>query len=163
MAHERLLGHVPLPAANIHRIPGEQGPEEGARIYAGELAGFFPGPWPTFDMVLLGMGSDGHTASLFSGSRALDLVDRPVAGVPVEEAGGEFARISLTVPAINHADLVIVLISGAEKAPMVHIALEGPPDRVPVQRIEPDSGRLTWLLDHEAASHLEGTRWHWGP
>jgi 6-phosphogluconolactonase len=156
------LEHVTIPAGNIHRIPGERGPEEGARTYADELTSVFKSSWPIFDVVLLGIGGDGHTASLFPGAGALQVADQPVAGVPAEEAGGETARITLTVPAINRADQVIFLVSGADKARIVHIALEGPPDRVPVQRIEPDSGRLTWLLDHKAASHLEGTRWHWG-
>lgn len=162
MTRETLLERVPLPAENIHRMPGERGPEEGARAYAAELAAFFGSRWPAFHLVLLGMGRDGHTASLFPASQALQVQDRPVAGVTAGEAGGRIARITLTAQAINAADHVVFLVAGVEKAATVKGVLEGPPDQYPAQRISPTSGRLTLLLDREAAQRLERTKWESG-
>jgi 6-phosphogluconolactonase len=163
MARETLLERVPLPSGNIHRMAGERGPEAGARAYAAELAAFFGSRWPAFHLVLLGMGSDGHTASLFPKSQALQAQNRPVAGVAAGETGGSIARITLTDRAINTTGHAVFLVAGADKAATVQAVLEGPPDQYPAQRISPAPGRLTWLLDREAAHLLERAKWESEP
>jgi 6-phosphogluconolactonase len=159
MTRELLLDHVPIPAANVHRMPGEMDPAEAAARYEEELREFFAphgGGFPVFDLILLGLGEDGHTASLFPGTRALRESARWVLGYYVDPQKGW--RITLTPPAINAARLVVFIAAGAAKAPVVRDILEGPfrPDTLPAQVVRPDGGKLLWLLDRDAAALLKG-------
>ena len=158
MAHETLLSLASVPAENIHRVPTEEpNAVQAAEKYERELKAFFglePGQLPRFDCVLLGMGSDGHTASLFPGTEALHATRRLVAANWVEKF--KAYRITLTVPVLNHADLIVFLVSGAEKAEALKEVLQGDyrPERFPAQLIRPDPGKLLWIVYAEAASCL---------
>jgi len=159
MAWETMLSKVPVPAANIHRIPGElPDADRAAHEYDGMLRGFFkPGEerLPRFDLALLGMGADGHTASLFPESAALHEERRMVVSNWIERLATE--RITMTAPVLNNASHVIFLVLGEEKAPALKAVLQGPrqPDRLPAQVIQPADGSLLWLVDRHAA-HLLG-------
>jgi 6-phosphogluconolactonase len=151
---------VPLRAEQIHRIQGELEPEVAAARYESELRNNFrleSVEWPRFDLVALGMGDDGHTASLFPHSEALHEMHRLVAAnhVPRRDA----ARITLTWSVINHARSVFFLVAGAAKAAILKEVLTGPrdPERLPSQLIWPSSGILTLLLDKAAATLLPAT------
>ncbi len=158
MAYDTLLSIAPVPAENIHRVPAEE-PDaaEAAQKYEQELRAFFKleaGQLPRFDCILLGMGSDGHTASLFPATEALHETKRLVAANWVEKF--KTYRITLTVPVLNRADLVIFLVSGAEKAEALKEVLQGDyrPDRFPAQLIRPEPGKLLWIVDKAAAGCL---------
>ena len=155
LAREALLDHVSLPAGNVHRMRGEMEPEAAAQAYAAELRAFFGTQWPSFDLVLLGMGNDGHIASLFPGSAALRETARPVVAVTVEYQDRPAHRVTLTLPAINAARQVLFLVTGAAKAETLWAVLEGPAERFPAQLIRPTSEQLTWLVDTTAASRLK--------
>jgi 6-phosphogluconolactonase len=160
MAHAALLAKVPIPAAQVHRIRGEAGdPEEAARDYARTLAEVFGtrrGELPRFDLVLLGVGVDGHTASLFPGSPAVKEVFRPVAAVHAAAAAIP-QRFTLTLPVLNAAARLVVLVAGAEKAKVVRAALGDRGAALPAAMIAPAEGRLTWILDRAAAALLPPT------
>ena len=158
MAHDTLLSLAPVSAENIHRVQSE---ESDAALAAGkyeqELRTFFDleaGQLPGFDCILLGMGPDGHTASLFPGTEALQETKRLAVANWVDKF--KTYRITLTVPVLNHADLVVFLVSGAEKAEALKEVLQGDfrPDRFPAQLIRPVHGRLLWLVDQAAAASL---------
>ena len=158
MAYDTLLSLAPVPLENIHRVPAEE-PDVilVAEKYEQGLYAFFgleAGQLPRFDCILLGMGPDGHTASLFPGTEALHETKRLVAANWVDKF--KTYRITLTVPVLNHADLVVFLVSGAEKAEALKEVLQGEyrPDRFPAQLIRPDNGRLLWLVDQAAAGCL---------
>jgi len=146
MANEELLSKVPLDPAHIHRMRGEIDPQEAAKEYGLMLKRRF-GDDGGLDLLLLGMGDDGHTASLFPGTPALsETKHRCVANfVPKFNTW----RITLTVPFINRAGEILVLASGASKANVVQQVLEGEdkPGQYPIQLISPASGKLIWLLD----------------
>lgn len=156
MANDSLLSHVPIPPENIHRIHAELEPELAARNYEEQLRTFFNlgnGAWPRFDLIMLGLGEDGHTASLFPGSSALKEMSRLVAATWVEEK--KTVRITLTYPVINHAAEVEFLISGAGKAQILKDVLSPASSaKFPAQQIKPEAGRLLWLLDQDAARLL---------
>ena len=155
MAYESLISRVDIPASNIHPINGEGEPERNAALYETELREFFPsGSTSAFDLVLLGLGEDGHTASLFPDTSALAVTDKWVVANWVEKLASY--RITLTPAAINGAAQVIFLVTGANKAAAVKAVLEGPlqPENLPAQLIKPEAGTLTWLLDSQAASRL---------
>lgn len=155
MADEALLSHVSIPARNVHRIMGEGDAAANARLYEDELQTFFVGmPWPRFDLVLLGMGDDGHTASLFPETTALKEQRAWTTSVWVEKLNAY--RITLSVPAINHAAHIVFLVTGASKAERVAevIQAERAPEPLPSQLIHPANGRLEWLLDQAAAAKL---------
>ena len=156
MARESLLDHVPMPAGNIRRVHGEMEPEAAAQAYVRELSGFFDAPWPTFDVVLLGMGEDGHIASLFPGSRALSETTHPVVGVTADYQNRPARRVTLTPPAINSARQVIFLVTGAEKANTLRAVLEGPyqPQVLPAQIVRPTEGHLVWLMDSKGGAQV---------
>jgi 6-phosphogluconolactonase len=151
---------VPLPPAQIHRIEGERGDAAAAAdAYAAALSRAFalvPGAWPVFDLVLLGVGPDGHTASLFPHTAALDVVDR-VAAAAIAPAAPT-SRVTLTYPVLNAARAVVVLVSGADKADAVARAFDDdvPVADCPVRGVRPAAGSLTWHLDADAASKLRG-------
>jgi 6-phosphogluconolactonase len=160
MTREALLNHVPLKPEQIHRIEGELEPEAAAVRYESELRRSFrleETGIPRFDLVALGMGDDGHTASLFPHTEALREFGRLAAAnrVPQKDAW----RITLTWPVINHARSVFFLVSGQEKAAILKEVLTGPhdPERLPSQLIWPSSGILTLILDKAAASLLPPT------
>ena len=157
LAHETLLRYVSIPPAHLHRIAGELAPRQAAEQYAAELNAFSAQHGqPLFDLLLLGLGADGHTASLFPGSPALE--ERTQLAVAVEHSTPppNVPRVTLTLPALNSAAQVFFLVSGAPKAarlaqilfPSVNTPL------LPAQSICPPQGRVVWLLDAAAAAHL---------
>ena len=157
MTRETLLSKVPLPEANIVRMEGELDPEEAASRYESALRNKFRlegAELPRFDLVLLGMGDDGHTASLFPHSAGLDSMMRLAIANHVEAKNSW--RITLTWPVINHASSVFFLIQGASKADVLRNVLLGPyqPEQYPSQLIRPESGELRLLLDATAAAKL---------
>jgi len=156
MAREAMLSHVPIPEANIHRMRGELDSAEAGRLYETELRAFFAGAgWPRLDFVMLGMGDDGHTASLFPGTTALRETHAWVTSNWVEKLNTH--RITLTIPALNHAAHVALLINGAGKTERLVEVLRGPhePERLPVQFIKPLDGSIEWILDKAAAARLD--------
>jgi 6-phosphogluconolactonase len=157
MARELLLDHVPLPAENIHRMHGETEPEQAAVEYEQILRNFFAGEnpaQPRFDVLLQGMGEDGHTASLFPGTRALYERARWVLENYVPRL--DMWRITLTTTAINAAAHVIFLVEGPNKAETLRAVLRGPhqPEKYPAQSVQPVQGDLTWMIDQAAAAGL---------
>jgi 6-phosphogluconolactonase len=152
MASEVLLDHVPV--ANVHRIRGELPPDEAAEAYEEELRTFFQTEdVPRFDLILLGLGADGHTASLFPWTPALEVQDCWVVANPVPRL--DTTRITLTVPVINAARVVYFLVAGEDKAKALGAILEGDadPHAYPATLIQPPGGPQ-WLLDQSAASLL---------
>lgn len=149
MARHALLDLVPIPEKNVHRIRGEQPPEEAAAAYRLELQEHL-GVDGRFDLILLGMGPDGHTASLFPGTGALQEQEQSVVAVYVERL--DTWRITLTLPVINAARHVIFLVSGEEKARALARIHAGEP--LPAAMVEPVDGKLTWLVDRDAAARL---------
>jgi 6-phosphogluconolactonase len=156
MAKEALLSKVSLPEANVHRMPAEMTPAtEGARAYDQTMKLFFKHerPFPTFDVMLMGMGDDGHTASLFPGTTALEENEKWAAATFVQKLNAY--RLTLTYPVINNARRIVYLCSGDTKAPVLKEVLRpGAPVRFPTQRVRPENGELIWLLDNAAASNL---------
>jgi 6-phosphogluconolactonase len=158
MAREALLDQVPIPADQIHRMPAENPDHDAAAAsYADTLRRVFavlPGAWPRFDLLHLGLGTEGHTASLFPGSPALAERERLVAAPFVEKLHTH--RITLTPPVINAAREVQFLVAGGEKAAIVRDILHAPynPDELPAQIVAPAEGRVVWLLDRAAAAQL---------
>ena len=155
MAKYALLEHVPLPAENIHRIPGEHEPHKAAQEYEAVLKSIFGSDsLPRFDLIFLGLGEDGHTASLFPQSEALHSDGKWVLPNFLEEH--HTWRVTLSTDAINAAAKVVFLVTGASKAERVRDVLEGEhqPETFPAQLIAPTDGDLIWLLDEEAASLL---------
>jgi 6-phosphogluconolactonase len=156
MAHEALLSKIAVPEANTHRMRGELEPSAGAAAYDAELRTFFPERAPVFDLLFLGLGPDGHTASLFPGTDALKVVDRWCASNEVSEPVASPWRLTLTYPAINAARRLIFLVEGADKADILATVLGREKDvrRYPAQGIAPTDGELVWLVDAAAAAKL---------
>ena len=165
MAREALLDHVPIPTQNVHRMMGELEPVQAASEYQAALGDFFSSASinrekrdetrpPRFDLVLLGMGDDGHTASLFPGTAEIHEQTHWVLAHYVEKLGAW--RITLTPVVINAAANVAFVVSGSGKAERLRQVLNDPPqpDILPAQIVNPASGRLHWLLDQTAASSL---------
>ena len=154
LAREALLDRVPLPAGQIHPMVCTGDPEGAARDYQTLLeAAFFPAE-PVLDLILLGLGADGHTASLLPGTEAPAETERLV--VPVRAAGADFFRLSLTVPVLNRGRRIVFLVSGPEKAAILQQILQGPPNRFPAQLIAPTDGQIVWLVDRAAAGEEDG-------
>jgi 6-phosphogluconolactonase len=155
MANQALLLKVPLPPQQVVRIRGEaEDPEAAAAEYGRRLSQVFDikrGHLPRFDLILLGMGVDGHTGSLFPGSPVLKEVFRPVAAVHATAASIP-QRFTFTLPVINAAARVMFLVSGAEKAKVLKSVLREPAGGLPAALVHPTDGRLTWLLDRAAAA-----------
>jgi len=155
MSREALLDHVPIPSANIHRIFAEN-PDAAAAAaeYETQLRQVFDlgeGEFPTFDLVLLGMGPDAHTASLFPGTEVIHETKKLVAAPWVDKF--KSFRITLTPPTLNAARQITFMIRGEDKAEALQAVRRGlfDPDRYPAQIIRPTQGKLTWLLDRAAA------------
>jgi 6-phosphogluconolactonase len=158
MADESLLSKVPVPAGNVFRIAAEN-PDAAAAAAAYEktLQKFFalqPGQFPVFDLILLGMGPDGHTASLFPNTAGLQEKSRLVIANWVEKF--KTSRITLTLPVLNAARCVTFLVSGMDKAPALHAVVESeaPGEQYPSKLVRPTDGKLIWLVDRAAASEL---------
>ncbi|MGA2457539.1 MAG: 6-phosphogluconolactonase [Terriglobales bacterium] len=157
MVHESLLTRIAIPAENVFRAPAEN-PDAAAAAsdYEAQLRRFFEirsGEFPRFDLILLGLGPDGHTASLFPDSAALDEQSRLVVANWVAKLNAY--RITFTFPVLNRAAEVVFMAIGADKADMLHKVLEGkniPP--LPSQRVQPSDGNLLWMLDEAAAAKL---------
>ncbi len=156
MAQRTLLNRIAGPAPRVERMLAERGPREGAADYEARLRSVFGAGMPSLDLVLLGLGSDGHCASLFPGRPELDVTDRLAVGVP--EAGLEpfVPRVTLTLPVLDAAREVAFLVTGAAKAEAAARAFGGTPDPdTPASLVAPESGSLTVLIDAAAAERLE--------
>ena len=156
MARETLLDHVPCPAANIHPMPTHSSsPDADAREYERTLKNYFGTDWPHFDLILLGLGEEGHTASLFPGSPAISERTRWVAAV--ETPANPPLRLTLTLPVLTRATNIYVLVAGSNKAHALHHVLTGVPDpsSYPAAGIRFTKGRLIWWVDR-AAEHWHG-------
>jgi 6-phosphogluconolactonase len=153
-ARRILLERVPIPSGQIHPLSGVQSPREDARRYEDLMRSFFGGGPPRFDLVFLGLGEDGHTASLFPYAPVLREKTRWAAEVPRPQP--DLRRVTLTPFAINQAVSVAFLVAGLSKAPILKEVLEGHKDplRLPAQLISPSEGKVEWLVDREAASQL---------
>jgi 6-phosphogluconolactonase len=158
MAHDAMLSKAPVPSANVHRIKAEN-PDAAvaARDYERELRRFFQlsaGRPPRLDVALMGMGSEGHTASLFPGTKALGEKKKLVVSNWVGKLYTD--RITMTAPVFNQARNVVFLVAGDDKAVALKAVLEGKhePDQLPAQFIRPTKGKLIWLLDPRAARYL---------
>ena len=156
MANEALLSKVPVPPENVFRIHAEEKDAAAAALqYEQALRDFFhltPGQFPRFDLVLLGTGPDGHTASLFPGTSALNETQRLVVANWVPKFNTH--RITFTFPVLNAAACVMFLASGPDKAAILHEILENRAADLPSQRVQPTDGKLIWLVDQAAAGAL---------
>ncbi len=158
MATEAMLSKAPLKAEQVTRIKGEYpDAEQAAQEYEQALRTYFQlkdGEYPRFDLLLAGMGNEGHTLSLFPGTKAL----HPGARVVVRNWVGKLytERITLTAPAASNAARIIFMVTGADKAPALKAVLEGPyePEQLPAQLLQPKNGKLLWLVDAAAGSML---------
>ena len=156
MARETLLDRVPVPTAHVHRIHGEDDPATAAEVYETTLRALLRTPaGARIDLVLLGLGEDGHTASLFPGSAAVHEQARWVMAARAPAAS--MWRITLTPAVINAAAEVLFLVSGDAKAGILRRVLEGPrrPQSLPAQAIAPTNGRVCWCVDAAAAAELQ--------
>ncbi|GJQ58149.1 MAG: 6-phosphogluconolactonase [Candidatus Scalindua sp. AMX11] len=155
MVRQTLLDHIDIPEKNVHRIRGEAEPREAASEYEKLLCRHFNEELPRFDFVLLGLGDDGHTASLFPGTEVIDEYDQLVAAVFVPK----FAtwRVTLTLPVLNGAREIIFLVSGESKSDMVKriMGSHKPDKELPATLVIPQSGKTSWMFDAEAASLLD--------
>jgi 6-phosphogluconolactonase len=154
--YETLIRHVPIPDGNVQRIKGELEPAEASDDYAQTLNRFAaPGlDWPRFDLVLLGMGADGHTASLFPGS-PVD-ISVPTLAVTADYQGRPAQRVTLTPPVFNSARKVLFLVTGEDKGESLERTLSNilVPKLLPAQRIQPRDGKVIWLVDEAAGKNL---------
>jgi 6-phosphogluconolactonase len=153
MARETLLDRVPIPPAHVLRLEGEREPREAAARYDAALRSLF-GDTPRFDLILLGLGDDGHTASLFPGTAALDARDAWAVANYVPKF--DVWRLTLTLPVLNAADEVVFLVTGAKKAAVLAEVVNhpGPDSPYPAARVQPARGTLRWLVDAHAAVEL---------
>ncbi len=153
MANESLLSKVPIPEQNVFRVAAELDANVAANQYEEQLIQFFqlaPNQWPRFDLIMLGMGPDGHTASLFPGSPAVEESQHKVAANWVEKFNSY--RITFTFPVINHAAEVMFAVLGSDKAGVLRDVLKNPNKNLyPSQRVQPENGRLLWVTDKETA------------
>jgi len=159
MTHRALIAHVDIPEENVHRVKTESGtPDEVAAAYADELRAAFgleAGGVPRFDLIHLGLGDDGHTASMFPGTTAMHEQVKLVVAVWVEKF--QQHRITTTPVLINNAAEVQFLVAGSSKVDVLPQVISGAyePDRLPSQTVRPSSGELRWLVDRDAAAKLE--------
>jgi len=161
MINETLLSNINIPKHNIHPVPIEKGSsDESAQSYEGDLLSFFnlsSGGIPAFDLVLLGLGDDGHTASLFPGSFALTEKDRlAVSATPPDKSRQK--RITITFTVINSSRNVVFLVTGGNKAEVAKNVLENENSNLPAASVRPYKGRLTFLLDQNAGALLSGRK-----
>ena len=156
-AKQHLLNHVSIPEVNIFRIPVNGDYVADAHAYQHIIRSFFKTDLPSFDLLFLGMGEEGHTASVFPGSPLLHETASIVKDIYVETK--QMQRISFTPPLINAAKEIVFMVTGAEKAPVLKEVLEGTynPDLYPAQIVKPVNGNIYWLLDEGAAGMIAGT------
>lgn len=159
LAQHTLLDRVPLCPGNIHRIRGELAPDLAAREYEAELKSSFDGRFPRFDLVLLGLGEDGHTAGLFPGSAVLQ--EEALWAVPVTHRtppSPRVDRVTLTLPVLNAARHILFLVSGDQKAWRLAQTLRPPSTAAPspAQLVQPQEGDVLWLVDRDAAVEFPG-------
>jgi 6-phosphogluconolactonase len=157
MAAETLLAHVPIPPENVHRVATELDPAAAAADYERQLRSVFspkPGELPQFDLIMLGLGADGHTASLFPGSAALAERTAWVSANRAEKLQSD--RITFTFPLLNAAAEVLFVATGGDKAEMLRFVLKGDPSgqTYPAQGVQPVSRKVLWMVDEEAARLL---------
>jgi 6-phosphogluconolactonase len=154
LAQDALLRHVPVPPEQVHRMRGEDEPESAALDYAAELEQEFGESTPRFSLILLGMGEDGHTASLFPHSPVLQDTERTVAASYVEQLAAH--RLTLTLRTLNAAEMIIFLVAGEAKAATLLKALDESKavedGSLPARLVRPAEGELLWLVDEAAAS-----------
>lgn len=160
MIKETLLNKINISKDNIHTIPAEESlPLDSAQKYEETLRNFFHIPkdeFPEFDLVILGIGEDGHTASLFPGSDVMGERNRLAVPVILDKPG--YNRITLTLPVINKARYIIFLVTGKNKASIVKEVLEKGNTSLPASFIKQEKGKLIFVLDNEAGSHLSGAK-----
>ncbi len=158
MAKHELISHVPVPDTHVHRMRGELPPEDAANEYAAELESIYKKEAPRFDCVMLGIGEDGHTASLFPGTSALRERKQWVSAVFVPRLNAW--RLTLTLPVVNNARQVMFLAEGEKKASIVRKVIHAgtPTEELPATLIHPERGELHWMLDTEAAALLSPSR-----
>jgi 6-phosphogluconolactonase len=156
MAHEAMLSRVPVPESNIHRVHSEN-PDAAAaaKEYEQTILHLTKQTLPQLDLILLGLGGDGHTASIFPGSDVLHETQRLVAAPWVEKLNTY--RITMTLPLLNNAASVLFLVSGTEKTEIAKKVIEGP-KQYPAQAVQPTHGQLLWMLDKDAANCLAADR-----
>jgi len=153
MANEAMLSRVPVTQSNIHRVRSENpSAANAASEYEQILIKTTQQSLPQLDLILLGLGPDGHTASIFPGSEVLHETERLVAAPWVEKF--QTYRITMTLPLLNNGASVVFLVSGAEKAQIVKEVLEGP-EKYPAQAVKPTHGELLWMLDKDAAGEIK--------
>lgn len=165
MVKEAFLDRVPIPPAQIHPVQCGEKPHQAALDYEVLLRRITDGMLPCFDLVFLGLGADGHTASLFPGSSAVTEQTRLVCELYLTEQS--LYRVTLTFPVINNARCVAFLVSGQEKAEILRAALTKPPGdpTIPASLVQPHNGKIKWLVDRPAASLVSGLKvkpWHDG-
>ena len=154
-AQKDFLNRVPLPPEQIHPMPAGLTPEQGARYYQKTITDFFnikKGQFPVFDLIFLGLGRDGHTASLFPGHREVNEKRRLI--IPARGGDPDVDRLTMTLPLLNKAKQRVFLVAGPDKAQTVKRVAEDRLQDLPAGRILPEKGTLIWLLDQEAASLL---------
>lgn len=154
-ARRDFLEKVPLPMVQIHPMPVEMPLDEGALVYQRVIHEFFRlgrGQFPSFDLILLGIGEDGHTASLFPGQKALKEKKRWV--VAVKGGNPNVDRLTLTFPLLNRARQIVILVSGKGKAAIMKTLFEDRESRLPAGKIKPLNGKIIWLMDQDAAAEL---------
>jgi 6-phosphogluconolactonase len=152
MAHQALLDHLPIDSVEVHRMEGELEPEEGARRY-GQLLCAELGPKPTLDVAVLGIGADGHVASLFPDAPALQAAEQELCLAVRESPKPPPRRITLSLATLNAARHILLLASGSEKAPAIRAALGQPSAHVPASLLARQ--RLTVVVDHDAYPQLQ--------
>lgn len=153
-AWDSLLSNVPIPKTNIHRVKGEMPPSDAALAYEDELKSFFcEGRVPELDLIFLGMGEEGHTASLFPDSDSLKESERLAVPVYVEKL--KSWRVTLTLPVLNNARHVVFLVTGKNKSTILKEILENRNGKYPAALIKPNDGSLTWLVDEDAAKEIK--------
>ncbi len=160
-AKKDLISRAPIPQSHLYPMPGEAPPEKGAHEYQNTLIRFFnlkQGKPPRFDLIFLGMGKDGHTASLFLEHAALE--EKRSFVVSVKGGDPDMARLTMTFPVLNNARKIVFLISGLQKADILKTVLENNWVSLPAKRVQPLNGKLIWLVDREAASRLSKNTAH---
>ncbi len=153
MANEAMLARVPVSKNNVHRVPSENpNAAQAASDYEQTLIETTQQSLPRLDLILLGLGTDGHTASIFPGSEVLHETKQLVVAPWVEKF--QTYRITMTLPLLNNGASIVFLVSGSEKAKIVKEVLEGS-EKYPAQAVKPTNGELLWMLDEDAASEIK--------